>query len=139
MKSSSNREVSHLETHSKSRAQTSRPRDREHTASALHRAIQCIVAEGRPLSISAVAREAGYSAALLHNTYPEIAKEIRAKAGRRTQSTPERKTAELLAARASLRDVREQLAEAHANVAKLASINQSLREELATRSRARQT
>ncbi|KWT70893.1 MULTISPECIES: hypothetical protein [unclassified Variovorax] len=42
----------------------------------LRRAILKLKNRGQSISITAVAREAGVTPALLHNTYPDIAKEI---------------------------------------------------------------
>ena len=81
------------------------------------------VAKGRPhnprngrMSISSVAREAGVSASLVHNCYPEILEEIRKRSARiracEKVPTPTRSASEV--------------AELRRKVAQLASINETL-------------
>ncbi len=55
---------------------TPRPRNRERTREELQLAILRIRDKGLKLSISAVASEAGVTAGLIHNTYPDIAEKI---------------------------------------------------------------
>ena len=69
---------------------------------------------------------------LIHNTYPDIADEIRKEAGRSTEQRLKAKVAELEDAEVGLRKVRADLAQANADIARLASLNESLREEVAT-------
>lgn len=90
------------------------------------------VKNGLKLSISAVAAEAGVSAGLIHNTYPDIAEEIRAKIGRATRQQRDAKAGDLKEAKAKLKALREDLDAAMADVARLASINETLRQEVAT-------
>ncbi|WP_230961097.1 TetR family transcriptional regulator [Burkholderia cepacia] len=83
------------------------------------------------LSISAVAAEAGVSAGLVHNTYPDIAEEIRAQVGRGTRQQRDAKVAEVKAVRERLKAMRTERDAALADVARLASINETLRQEVA--------
>jgi hypothetical protein len=84
------------------------------TRDELHRAIQRI-GHRRPkrigkdrcrMNISTVAREAGVSAASIHNTYPDIAETIRAKAGKSSPSTLDTERLERKRLVALLRDAR---------------------------------
>ncbi|MFP3528835.1 TetR family transcriptional regulator [Burkholderia sp. SIMBA_043] len=88
--------------------------------------------KGLRLSISAVATEAGVSAGLIHNTYPDIAEEIRAQVGRGTRQQRDAKAAEVKVAREQLKTLRAERDAALADVARLASINETLRQEVAT-------
>ncbi|KGS96668.1 tetR family transcriptional regulator-like protein [Burkholderia pseudomallei MSHR7498] len=83
------------------------------------------------MSIAAVAGEAGVSPSLIHNTYPDVAERIRAELGRATRQQRDVKAAELADARAALKELREQLRIAQGDIAKLASINETQRDEIA--------
>lgn len=111
--------------------QQSRTRNRDKTREALQYAILRVRNSGRRISISAVAAEAGVSPGLVHNTYPDVAEEIRAMMGRSTRQQRDAKGAELTAAKSRMRELRNELAAVQADVAKLASINETLRQELA--------
>jgi AcrR family transcriptional regulator len=113
-------------------ATAGRRRSREKTREELQLAMLRIKNKGLKLSISAVAAEAGVSAGLIHNTYPDIAEEIREKIGRATRQQRDAKAADLKEARVKLRALREELEAALADVARLASINETLRQEVAT-------
>lgn len=85
------------------------------------------VAKGRPkdsrnckMSISSIAREAGVSASLVHNCYPEILAEIRRRSANGTaiQAEPARSSRE------------GEIAELRRKVAQLASINETLLAEV---------
>jgi AcrR family transcriptional regulator len=109
-----------------------RPRSREKTREELRLAMLCVKNKGLKLSISAVAAEAGVSAGLIHNTYPDIAENIREKIGRAARQQRDAKVADLKEAREKLKALREDLGAAMADVARLASINETLRQEVAT-------
>jgi AcrR family transcriptional regulator len=113
-------------------ATSARRRSREKTREELQLAMLRVKNKGLKLSISAVAAEAGVSAGLIHNTYPDIAEEIREKIGRATRQQRDAKAADLKEARAKLKALREELDAAVADVARLASINETLRHEVAT-------
>lgn len=117
-----------------SRAPVSAPRrrSREKTREELRLAMLRVKNKGLKLSISAVAAEAGVTPALVHNTYPDVAEEIRAQVGRTTRQQRDAKAAELANTKAELRDVRAKLEAALADLVRLASINETLREECAT-------
>ncbi|WP_261530847.1 TetR family transcriptional regulator [Burkholderia multivorans] len=109
-----------------------RRRSRTKTREELQRAMLRVKNRGLKLSISAVATEAGVSAGLIHNTYPDIAEEIRAQVGRGTRQQRDAKAAEIKKVRAQLKILRAERDAALADVAKLASINETLRREVAT-------
>jgi len=95
----------------------------------IRRAIQRIE-HGRPkriskdrcrLNISTVAREASITAASIHNTYPDIAEAIRAKAGRASWSTLDAERLERKRLAELLRLTRERLKAAERDVRRIAS------------------
>jgi AcrR family transcriptional regulator len=81
------------------------------------------------VSIAAVAREAGVSAALIHNHYPKIAEAIRAVQGRDSRSLRNVKHQELIVQRKRNRELREEIKELRSKLASLASINEMLLSE----------
>ena len=81
---------------------------------------------GLKISISAVAREVGVAAPLIHNTYPDIAEEIRRIAGRSTREQRDEKHSALVAERVANKALREVIATLKEDVDKLASINMTL-------------
>lgn len=88
---------------------------------------------GEPkLSISAVAREAGVTTALIHNHYPKVAEDIRTAQGKATRAQRDAKVELLKEERSRNRDLREQLDALKADVERLASINEVLLDENAT-------
>jgi len=109
-----------------------RRRSRVKTREALQLAMLRLKNKGLKLSISAVATEAGVSAGLVHNTYPDIAEEIRAQVGRGTRQQRDAKAAEVKKVRQQLKILRAERDAALADVARLASINETLRQEVAT-------
>ncbi|THJ50829.1 TetR family transcriptional regulator [Burkholderia sp. LS-044] len=78
------------------------------------------------LSISAVAREAGVSPSLIHNHYPDIAEEIRLRLGASSRQQRDAKHEKLKQIRESNKVLRKELAEMRRQIAKLASINETL-------------
>ncbi|WP_207001354.1 TetR family transcriptional regulator [Trinickia mobilis] len=108
----------------------SRPRNRDKTEKELRSAVLRVEDKGLRMSISAVAAEAGVSPSLIHNTYPNLAEEIRASVGRSTRQQRDAKAAELTEARADLKELRAQLKAAQSDIATLASINETLRDEI---------
>jgi hypothetical protein len=81
------------------------------------------------LSISAVAREAGVSAALIHNCHPEIAEQIRESQGRSSRAQRDAKQLELKTERERARQLRLEIALLRTKIALLASINETLLDE----------
>lgn len=82
------------------------------------------------LSVSAVAREAGVTPALIHNHYPTIAEEIRVKLGASIRQSRSAKQEELNREREKNKVLRKELEETKNGLAKLASINEVLLMEI---------
>lgn len=80
---------------------------------------------GRTLTISAVAREVGVSASLIHNCFPEIAEEIRARAGipRTAIKQSESRIAEL---KKRNNELRQEVREVRRKLAAIATQNELL-------------
>lgn len=81
------------------------------------------------VTISAVAREAGVSTALIHNHYPSIAESIREVQGRSSRALRDVKHQDLIAERRKNIELRQEIEELRAKVASLASINEVLLDE----------
>ena len=107
-----------------------RQRNRSATEHDLELAIQRVMARGGRMGITAVAKEAGVTAPLIHNTYPRIADKIRQLSGSETASRRDLLVCELNSAREALRAVQGDLKSAQDDLARLASINESMRDEL---------
>jgi len=90
------------------------------------------VSQDRKLRISAVADEAGLSAATIHNRYPDIAETIRAEVGKSTKAQRNKKHEELREALAANRRLREAIKDLEARIVRLASENARLLTENAT-------
>lgn len=78
------------------------------------------------ISIASVAREAGVSAALIHNHYPAIADAIRHAQGRSSREQRDAKDEQLKAERDKTRELRRDIARLRVDVDRLASINEVL-------------
>ncbi len=78
------------------------------------------------VNIAAVARETGVSAALIHNHYPAIAEAIRVEQGRDARSERHAKHQQLLYERARSRELRKEVDDLRARMARLSSINEVL-------------
>lgn len=113
-------------------ADKSRQRNRQKTLEELHFAMLRVKNKGKKLSISSVALEAGVTPALIHNTYPDLAEAIRAEVGRSTRQQRDEKVEELTKAKERISELRAELAAALADLQKLASTNETLRQEVAT-------
>ena len=109
-----------------------RLRDRKITLENLEQALLRVQEQGKKLSILAVANEAGVSGGLIHNTYPDFAGKIRNQMGRSIRHQLDAKFAELDDVKARLRAMRAELDTALADIASLASINETLRQEITT-------
>lgn len=83
------------------------------------------------LSIASVAREAGVSASLIHNHYPDVADAIRTAQGRSNRAQRDAKNQELKAQRDRSKALRQEVAELRADIGRLASINEVLHAEIA--------
>lgn len=81
------------------------------------------------ITISAVAREAGVSTALIHNHYPSVAEDIREVQGRSSRAMRDVKHQVLHAEREKNRALRQVVEELEAKIASLASLNEVLMNE----------
>lgn len=105
-------------------------RNRKKTVDEIKQAIaQMQVAQGK-MSISAVAKVAGVTPALIHNTYPDLAEKIRGLMSKTTRTQRDAKHDALVRERDINRTLRQELAESRADLAKLASVNQVLLNEV---------
>lgn len=107
-----------------------RARDRENTLSQLKMALHRLQKKNEKISISAVAKEAGVTAALVHNRYPDFAEEIRSAAGKNVRDECASLREKTLAERAKNRLLREQITQLTAEIVKLASLNETMRAQL---------
>ena len=78
-----------------------------------------------------VAQIANVTPALIHNTYPDLAEKIRGLVGKATRTQRDVKHDALVRERETSRALRQELAELRADLAKLASVNQVLLNEVA--------
>lgn len=81
------------------------------------------------ISIAAVAREAGVSAALIHNHYPDVAEAIRNAQGRSSRNQRDVKQRDLHNEQEKTRKLRQEIRELKIKVASLASLNETLLNE----------
>ncbi|MCY1259993.1 hypothetical protein D9M68_100680 [compost metagenome] len=109
--------------------QQRRPRDRETTLASLELARTRVREKGLRMSISAVALEGGVTPPTIHNVYPDLAEEIRKEMGRGTRQQRDAKAAELKGTRGRNAELRKELDEAKTDIARLASLNETLRDE----------
>jgi AcrR family transcriptional regulator len=108
-----------------------RPRSRDRTTQELQYAILRVKNKGARMSIRAVALEAGVDPSLLHNTYPDIAEEIRALVGRATRRQRDEARADMAALRRHLHDVTAERDEIKKAMAVLVSVNLVLHDQIA--------
>ena len=105
--------------------------NRKQTIDGIQQAIEQLQASQGKLSISAVAKMAGVTPALIHNTYPDLAEKIRGLVGKATRTQRDAKHSALVREREINRTLRKELVETRATIAKLASVNQTLLNEIA--------
>ena len=105
--------------------------NRKQTIDGIEQAIEQLQASQGKLSISAVAKMAGVTPALIHNTYPDLAEKIRGLVGKATRTQRDAKHSALVREREINRTLRQELVETRATIAKLASVNQVLLNEMA--------
>jgi hypothetical protein len=105
--------------------------NRKQTIDGIQQAIEQLQASQGKLSISGVAKLAGVTPALIHNTYPDLAEKIRGLVGKATRTQRDAKHSALVREREINRTLRQELVETRATIAKLASVNQTLLNEMA--------
>ena len=106
-------------------------RCRKKTADEILQAIAQVQAGNDKVSISAIAKVAGVTPALIHNTYPDLAEKIRELMGKATRIQRDAKHEALIREREINRDLRKELAQSRSDFARIASINQVLLNEMA--------
>ena len=106
-------------------------RSRKNTVDEIQQAIAKLQAGQGKVSISAVAKLAGVTPALIHNTYPDIAERIRGLVGKTTRSQRDAKHDALVKERERNRALRAEVAHLRTEAAKLASINITLLRQVA--------
>ena len=104
---------------------------RKNTAEEIQRAIGQLQGGQNKVSISAVAKVAGVTPALIHNTYPDLAEQIRSIVGKTTRAQRDAKHEALAQEREINRRLRSEITGLKVDLAKLASINQTLLNEIA--------
>ncbi len=108
-----------------------RQRDREKTLFQMRLAMNRLKKRDAKVTISAVAKEAGVTPALIHNRYPDFAEEVRKVVGKTTRAQRDEKHDLLIAEREKNKLLREQVAELMTDLRNLASENETIRAELA--------
>lgn len=108
-----------------------RQRDREKTTFELRLALNRLQKRGAKISIAGVAKEAGVTPSLLHLRYPDIAEEIRSLLGKACRAQRDTKHELLIIEREKNRQLRLQIEGLLLEVTDLASLNESLRAEIA--------
>jgi AcrR family transcriptional regulator len=107
-----------------------RARGREKTAKDLKQALESLQARSARVSIAAVAREAGVSAPLIHNKYPDFAEQLRGLVGKTSRQGQTRLREMLKAERKKSSDLRTTIKDLTLEIIALASENESLRRAL---------
>ncbi len=97
----------------------------------LQKAILRLTNRKLPVTISAVAREVGVTPALIHNTYSDVAEQIRALQGKGLRAQRDELREELAKLRASNQTLRQEKEKADADARMLASMLEAMRHEMA--------
>lgn len=108
-----------------------RARSRAKTSEALHLALKNAMEKGTLPSISSLAAEVGVSPSLIHHVYPDIAEKIRALSGKSSRQQRDKKGRQIAEAKETIRELRNELKGIKEDMAKLASINLNLYDEIA--------
>nr|WP_315240704.1 TetR family transcriptional regulator [uncultured Albidiferax sp.] len=106
-------------------------RSRKQTEKRLREAIDHLQISGTKVSISAVAKAAEVTPALIHNTYPDVAERIRGVVGKSTRLQRDAKHEALVKEKERNRELRSEVERLRIEAAKLASINLTLLSKLA--------
>lgn len=106
-------------------------RSRSKTLNALNKIIDGLVAGNEKLSIASVARAAGVTPGLIHNTYPAVAERIRTLMGKSVRVQRDSKHQALMLEKEKSKALRTENEQLLAELARLASVNQRLLFELA--------
>ena len=106
-------------------------RSRSKTLDTLDKVIDSLVAGNEKLSIASVARAAGVTPGLIHNTYPAVAERIRTLMGKSVRSQRDSKHRALMSEKEKNRALRAENDQLLAELARIASVNQRLLFEMA--------
>lgn len=106
-------------------------RSRSKTLNALDKVIDSLVAGNEKLSIAAVARAAGVTPGLIHNTYPAVAEKIRNLMGKSVRAQRDSKHKALMSEKEKNRALRAENDQLLEELARVASVNQRLLFEMA--------
>jgi len=106
-------------------------RSRTKTLDALDKVIDNFVASNEKLSIAAVARAAGVTPGLIHNTYPAVAERIRNLMGKSVRAQRDSKHQALMSEKEKNRALRAENNQLLEELARIASVNQRLLFEIA--------
>ncbi len=101
-------------------------RSRSKTLAALNKVVDDLIAGDEKLAITSVARAAGVTPGLIHNTYPSIAERIRNIVGKSVRAQRDSKHQALMSEKEKNRVLRAENDQLLAEVARLASVNQRL-------------
>lgn len=106
-------------------------RSRSKTLESLDKVIDSLVAGNEKLSIASVARAAGVTPGLIHNTYPAVAERIRTLMAKSVRVQRDSKHQALMNEKEKNRALRAENDQLLAELAQLASVNQRLLFEMA--------
>lgn len=106
-------------------------RSRSKTLDALDKVIDGLVAGNEKISIASVARAAGVTPGLIHNTYPAVAERIRTLMGKSVRAQRDSKHQALMVEKEKNRALRVENDQLLEELARIASINQRLLFEMA--------
>lgn len=106
-------------------------RSRLKTLNALDKVIDSLVAGNEKLSIASVARAAGVTPGLIHNTYPAVAERIRNLMGKSVRAQRDSKNQALISEKQKNRALRAENDQLLKELARIASVNQRLLFEMA--------
>lgn len=106
-------------------------RSRSKTLDTLDKVINALVEGNEKISIAAVARAAGITPSLIHNTYPAVAERIRILMGKSVRALRDSKHQALMAEKEKNRMLRTENAQLLEELARIASVNQRLLFEIA--------
>lgn len=106
-------------------------RSRKSTSNLIQNAIDKLQTDNVKVTIAAVAKIANVSSALIHNTYPDLAENIRKISGKATRIQRDEKHTAFMKERETNRTLRAENVSLKADLAKLASVNQMLLTKMA--------
>jgi hypothetical protein len=101
-------------------------RSRSKTLDTLDKVIDSLVAGNEKLSIASVARAAGVTPGLIHNTYPAVAEKIRNLMGKSVRAQRDSKHQALISEKEKNRALRAENDQLLKELARIASVNQRL-------------